>query len=383
MRRLGKSDYGPDVNSRAVLYQRPIFGFVISVQTGSRCRDPELGQCGNDKQPPFCALTKHDVLSTGSCFCMFSLSHITLKGTQQPRLDDVTLTIDSPRTAIVGYSGAGKTSLLNVLSGFEKPDSGVREVCVPFDNVKQRLPFFWVPENGGLWPHLTVDRHLDSMNASREPSAAILESLDLNHRRTAIPAELSQGERSKLSLARALASQAAVLILDEPLSHVDPVRKPRYWDAVRRLAERDCISLVFSSHEPETVLRHSTHVICMHEGRVLFDGPTGVLYESPPNRLAGEFLGPLNWFEVDEIASFFGESATSQSSLTVRPERLQLEIDPASGIELVASPIHSGAFAESIVRHTLSGKCRSVISLVATDALRTGQRVRFAVTQQR
>ena len=159
---------------------------------------------------------------------MIELNQITLNGSGKPRLDRVTLVIPFGRTAIVGYSGAGKTSLLNVLAGFEHAASGTmrrmdnRESALQGQAKPQRteirparLPVYWVPQNGGLWPHLTVDQHLNCVG-SAESSDKLRYSLDLEHCRSALPGEISQGERSRLALARALATQAEVLLLDEP-----------------------------------------------------------------------------------------------------------------------------------------------------------------------
>lgn len=320
---------------------------------------------------------------------MFVLDHVTLNGSQRPRLDDVTMSIGPGRTAIVGYSGAGKTSLLNVLAGFEPADSGtVRraangEHADPSEKKTRpsrpnsgRLPLFWVPQNGGLWPQLTVDQHLECVSqCQKRPSESvkradsgrtldsadeILRALDLELRRSAFPSELSLGERSRLALARALASKAEVLLMDEPLSHVDPVRKPDYWKVVQQVISEGSISVVFSSHEPETVLRQADHVICLHDGGVVFQGTTRSLYNSPPSRRVGEFLGPLNWFDLDEAALFLAERDRLESCVAIRPERMRLVASEASDVEFVSMPFR-GAYAESWVRHVGSGRTRVVM----------------------
>ena len=375
---------------------------------------------------------------------MFQLNHITLNGSSRPRLNDVTLTIPSGRTAIVGYSGAGKTSLLNLLAGFEQANAGAVRTTLegqPAAGVQPRLPLYWVPQNGGLWPHLTVDQHLSCVG-SAESSDKLLRSLDLEHRRSALPAELSLGERSRLSLARALATRAEVLLLDEPLSHVDPVRKPGYWNVIREwirgvstveavldngacnarqragnplirpvgqrrqlnmptqrtqlplpggegtsantvefspgtasLEQREA-SIVFTSHEPETVLRHSENVVCLQEGQVVLQGTTASLYDSPPSREVGEFLGPLNWFDAEEAAIFFPDQTPARRPLAIRPERMALLADAGSPIEFVLMPF-LGGYAESVVRHMASGKTRTVLHQVPCDVPSTGQRVRL------
>ncbi len=317
---------------------------------------------------------------------MFILSELTLHGSHRPRLDALTLAVPAGRTAVVGYSGAGKTSLLNILAGFERADFGTveRKKIKATDGAREtagrlppgRLPLYWVPQNGGLWPHLTVDQHLACVQKVQDLSDEILNALDLEERRSAFPAELSQGERSRLAMARALASQAEWLLMDEPLSHVDPVRKPAYWNVVGRWLEKNRISVMFSSHEPETVLRQADHVICLHEGRAVFQGSTRDLYHSPPSRHVGEFLGPVNWFEPDEALTFLAAEVQNGSAVpvAVRPERLCLSAEDSSALELVATPFQA-AYAESIVKHVASGKSRTVLHSVFGEMPRPGQRV--------
>ena len=306
------------------------------------------------------------------------------------RLNSITLEIPFGATAVVGLSGAGKTSLLNVLAGFETGFSGTLESSV-LAGPTHRLPLFWVPQSGGLWPHLSAEQHLQvvRIEAAQEQKTGsgsecfwkktdeLLELFDLTHRRQAFPAELSQGERSRLGMARALATRAAVLLLDEPLSHVDPVRKPTYWNLVRQIVAEENISMVFSSHEPETVLRHAEHVICLDAGSVVFEGPVRTLYDHPPNAQIGAFLGPLNWFRADETSEFLNGHVTN-SDVAVRPERMHIRIADDSAIEVLAMPF-VGAYQESIVRHVTSGMTKSVLHQVPEVVIQPRQRVAFRI----
>jgi len=321
---------------------------------------------------------------------LFRLTGLTLAGRDAPRLNAVTLQIPFGATAVVGLSGAGKTSLLNVLAGFGTGFSGKLESS-EWAGPTHRLPLFWVPQSGGLWPHLSAEQHLKVVddnavqNQKSRPesrrfskkSDELLHLFDLTHRRQAFPAELSQGERSRLGMARALATRAAVLLLDEPLSHVDPIRKPTYWNIVRRIVAEENISMVFSSHEPETVLRHAEHVICLDAGSVVFEGPVRMLYDHPPDAQVGAFLGPLNWFRAEETSEFLNGHATD-SDVAIRPERMQIRIADDSAIELLAMPF-VGAYQESIVRHVASGMTKSVLHQVPEVVIPTGQRVAFHV----
>jgi ABC-type Fe3+/spermidine/putrescine transport system ATPase subunit len=308
----------------------------------------------------------------------------------------------------MGYSGAGKTSLLNLLAGFETPDRGtisfapltssesasssplqsprqdasvivgrpfqavdaatkterrpekgvLHSLTAPLGPAAGRIPLFWVPQNGGLWPHLSAEQHLHSVNKSKELADEILSSLDLDPRKGAFPDELSQGERSRLALARALASNAEVLLMDEPLSHVDPVRKPGYWDVVARLMERSSSSIVFTSHEPETVLRRSDSVICLHEGAVVFQGPTRELYESPVSEFLAEFLGPVNWLTGEEL-QHFGIRVDRPNGMAIRPERLSIVANGNGEAEYMKC-LFDGPYSESLIRSVTTGASRII-----------------------
>jgi iron(III) transport system ATP-binding protein len=297
---------------------------------------------------------------------MLQINRLTVSGGTRDRLHDVCVTIPLGRTALVGYSGAGKTSLLNVLAGFEKPDRGsVKWTASKTDS--ERLPLYWIPQNGGLWPQMTATQHLTTVSQNAECADEILSLLNLSHRQLAYPGELSEGERSRLSLGRALASRAAVLLMDEPLSHVDPVRKPEFWNVIRTWVEREGISIVFSCHEPDIVLKHSEHVVCLQDGQVVHSGRTTDLYHQPPSRMVGEFVGALNWFEADDrnfamLPGLQTEKARAESNRAafgIRPERLQLMSDPAGLLELMQDPL-PGPISESHVRHVESGHRKTV-----------------------
>ena len=125
---------------------------------------------------------------------LWQLDRVSLRGTDCVRLNDVSCSIHSGITAILGESGAGKTSLLNLLTGMERPDSGsIRHP--PSENGDFRLPLFWAPQGGGLWPHLSLRRHLSAVCQTTERSDKLLDEFDLSDRQHAFPDELSQGER--------------------------------------------------------------------------------------------------------------------------------------------------------------------------------------------
>ena len=254
------------------------------------------------------------------------------------RLRGITLGIPRGVTAVLGWSGAGKTSLLNLLVAFEKPDAGM---------ISGDPQAAWVPQNGGLWPHCTAREHLKIAGATLAKCDALLAAFDLTEKARALPDELSEGEQSRLAVARALATESAVLVMDEPLVHVDPARVGKYWKAIREHIARTNASLVFSTHEPEAALGEAAQVICLRDGRVLHAGETLALYEDPPTAELMKCLGPGNWFTPEEARQWLGIEIAA--GCCFRPERIAIEPCESGGF-VVESARFCGSVAEVSLR---------------------------------
>ena len=288
---------------------------------------------------------------------LWTLSQVCLG---EDRLRDVSLSVSPGITAVLGPSGAGKTSLLNVLVAFEKADRGI------FDSTRS---LFWSPQDHGLWPHCTVRQHLEHVRCKEKRSETILEAFDLHHRATAYPHELSGGERARLSVARAIAAPAEVLVMDEPLAHVDGARLPRYWSALRRFIAQESRSLVFSTHTPELVLAEAREVICLQKGRVLYTGSVADCYANPPSVAVMEALGPGNWLTPEEAELWLDESIDQPRCF--RPE--QVEVEPAHLSHIVVnSASFLGAYGTVELRHVNAAEVKKFVHRPAGAHLQPG-----------
>ena len=277
---------------------------------------------------------------------LWTLDHVCLGA---ERLRDISLAIPPGVSAVLGWSGAGKTSLLNVLVGFEKPARGI------FDGPRS---YYWSPQNHGLWPHCTAREHLTLVHATEARCGELLGAFDLTDRALARPHELSEGERARLSVARALATQAKVLVLDEPLAHVDPARLGKYWSVIRQNLAAENRSLVFSTHQPEVVLSEAQYVICLRAGEVLHAGSVTETYANPPNREVMECLGPGNWFTPEEADLWLDEPI--DFARCFRPE--QIEIEPAHLSHVVVRQAQfRGSVAEAELRHVNAAISRTFV----------------------
>ncbi len=310
---------------------------------------------------------------------LWTLNDVSLTGRQSPRLDGVTLQIAHGVTAIIGQSGAGKTSLLNLLVNFERPDRG----HIDFHGLATGLPIYWSPPTYGLWPHLSVRDHLSTVSNTPNTASQIdqlLSAFDLTRLADARPGSLSLGERSRLSVARALASGASVLVMDEPLAHVDPARFGDYWDAIREHCAAHQTSLVFATHSPEVVLREADHVLCLTEGKISYAGDVQDLYEQPASVELALMLGPCNWLADDDGPRWIParQQNSMETSPCIRPERLSICLDQ-SGPAKVEAARFAGSSEEVDLVHLQDGSRRTFIHRPAGRRLRAGDQVLLKV----
>ena len=310
---------------------------------------------------------------------IWKLNRVTLAGKTRPRLADVSLEIGTGKTALLGHSGAGKTSLLNLLVGFERADAGTIEATIP--PAGGRLPIFWGPPDEGLWPHLTVSEHLTAVlpgptkgtSDTTSDVTGLLDGVGLLDKSHSYPDQLSQGEASRLALVRAVASRASVLVLDEPLAHVDPAGSRKLWEWLReRLLADSTTAIVFSTHSPEVVLREADQVICLSEGRAVYSGLVEKLYRDPPTAELAWRLGPANWFEPEETACWLPGVRTARKCY--RPEEIAAEAAAESPL-VVQSAEFSGAFGELKLRDERTGAEKTIFHRPVGDLILAGGRV--------
>jgi len=194
-------------------------------------------------------------------------------------------------TALFGPSGAGKTSLVNMIAGLLKPDRGgiVLDDTILFDAAKSinvpphRRRIGYVFQEGRLFPHLSVRQNLDygrrMSGRSRDPSefdriAALLGIANLLQRR---PRMLSGGERQRVAIGRALLMQPRLLLLDEPLASLDAGHKGEILPYLMRLRDEAAIPMVYVSHIADELRQIATAVVRLEEGRVAAVGGLDLL----------------------------------------------------------------------------------------------------------
>ncbi len=221
-----------------------------------------------------------------------------------PVLTDVSVDIASGAlTALLGPSGGGKSTLLRIIAGLEPPDTGTVLIS-GVDATRlapQRRNVGFVFQHYAAFKHMTVYRNVAfGLEVRKRPRSEVrkrvtelLELVHLEQMADRYPAQLSGGQRQRMALARALAVEPQVLLLDEPFGALDAqVRKElRTW--LRRLHDEVHVTTVFVTHDQEEAMDVSDAIVVLAGGRVEQVGSPHEIYDNPANRFVMSFLGPV------------------------------------------------------------------------------------------
>ncbi|QLG89446.1 sulfate ABC transporter ATP-binding protein [Chitinibacter bivalviorum] len=262
-------------------------------------------------------------------------------------LNDLSLNVESGElVALLGPSGCGKTSLLRVIAGLETPDSGqilFHGEDTTERHVRERQVGF-VFQHYALFRHMTVFENvafgLRVRPKSTRPSDAeikrkvhdLLQLVQLDWLADRYPAQLSGGQRQRIALARALAVEPKVLLLDEPFGALDTkVRKElRRW--LRRLHDEIHVTSVFVTHDQEEALEVADRVVVMNKGQIEQIGSPSEVYDTPASPFVYQFLGDVNlfhsrvhegWAQVGS-AKFATDKDSEHATVYVRPHEIDL-----------------------------------------------------------
>jgi len=220
-------------------------------------------------------------------------------------LKDVSVVIpEGSLTALLGPSGSGKSTLLRVIAGLEEPDAG--QVMIGGDDVTQQPArargVGMVFQHYAAFKHMTVwDNVAFGLTIQKRPRAEIkervhelLELVQLEGLAKRYPAQLSGGQRQRMALARALAVEPSVLLLDEPFGALDArVRKElRAW--LRRLHDEVHVTTIIVTHDQEEAMEVAGQIVVLNDGRIEQVGSPLELYDSPANEFVMSFVGPVN-----------------------------------------------------------------------------------------
>jgi sulfate/thiosulfate transport system ATP-binding protein len=271
-------------------------------------------------------------------------------------LDDVTVTVpDGSLTALLGPSGGGKSTLLRVIAGLEEPDSGIvvigdEEVT---DHPPQRREVGFVFQHYAAFKHMSVADNVGfglavkkrPKNEIKDKVSELLHLVGLEHLGKRYPHQLSGGQRQRMALARALAVEPQVLLLDEPFGALDArVREElRAW--LRRLHDEVHVTTIFVTHDQEEALEIAEQIVVINEGRVEQSAAPQEVYDKPANEFVMSFVGPVTKVN-DRLVRPHDVQILDQPGVSTQPAEVtrllrlgfevRVELQPAEGEPLSA-----------------------------------------------
>jgi sulfate transport system ATP-binding protein len=238
-------------------------------------------------------------------------------------VDDVSVSIPTGQlTALLGPSGGGKSTLLRIIAGLESADEGSVDIegTVATHLPPQRRNVGFVFQHYAAFKHMTVARNVAfGLEIRKRPKAEVrarvdelLELVHLQQFSHRLPAQLSGGQRQRMALARALAVEPKVLLLDEPFGALDAKVRKELREWLRRLHDEVHVTTVFVTHDQEEALEVADEIVVINDGRIEQVGPPDELYDKPAN---------------DFVMSFLGE-VTTLDDVLLRPHDIDLHTSP-------------------------------------------------------
>ncbi|CAN5614777.1 ABC transporter ATP-binding protein [soil metagenome] len=231
-----------------------------------------------------------------------SLRNITRRFGAHTAVDDVSIDVSPGElVALVGASGAGKTTTLRIAAGYEQPDSGTVLVG---DRDISRLPpqkrgFGMVFQHYALFPHMSVEQNVAfgleargvSKKARLEKARAALAGVGLGGAGGRPVQSLSGGEQQRIAVARALVIEPRALLLDEPLSNLDPILRQSMRDDLSALLRHAAVPTLLVTHDQEDAFAIADRIAVLHKGRLLQTGTPAELYNNPASVEVARFIG--------------------------------------------------------------------------------------------
>lgn len=284
--------------------------------------------------------------------------HVTKRFGALTAVDDVCLSINKGEFfSLLGPSGCGKTTLLRMLGGFERPDSG--RIYLEGKDITDLAPnerrIHTVFQNYALFPTMTIwDNIAFSLKLAKkskeeieEQVDAILEMIQMTAHAWKYPNQLSGGQKQRVAIARALVDRPQVLLLDEPLAALDLKLRQHMLIELDTIHDQVGITFMYVTHDQGEAMSLSDRIAVINKGHVEQLDVPAKIYEAPSSRFVASFIGDTNFFEGD-VVSVDGDYCTIQSkgfppisafndknvavgsrvALSVRPEKIRVTLSP-------------------------------------------------------
>ena len=275
---------------------------------------------------------------------------------------------------LLGPSGSGKTTVLRMIAGFEKPDSGT--ILLGAKDVSQLPPYDrdvnTVFQDYALFPHMDVISNIeyglrvkgvDKLDR-RQRAVNALEQVRLEGYENRKPAQLSGGQRQRVALARALVNRPSVLLLDEPLGALDLKLREQMQIELKELQRAVGITFIFVTHDQEEALTMSDRIAVFNRGRIEQLGTPREIYDNPQSAFVSEFVGQTNKIEIEG------------KKVNIRPEFITVAKTSTHGDRSLQGVLRDSIFVGATTRYLVDTSLgSSVISTNPKETIAIGESV--------
>ncbi|QLL25523.1 ABC transporter ATP-binding protein [Actinobacteria bacterium IMCC26103] len=283
---------------------------------------------------------------------------------------------------LLGPSGSGKTTVLRMIAGFEKPDSG--SITLAGKDVSQLPPYErdvnTVFQDYALFPHMDVLTNIEyglrvkgvSKEERRAQALVALKQIRLEGYEDRKPAQLSGGQRQRVALARALVNKPSVLLLDEPLGALDLKLREQMQIELKALQREVGITFIFVTHDQEEALSMSDRIAIFNHGKIEQLGTPREIYDNPKSAFISEFVGQTNRIEIDG------------KKVNIRPEFVSISKSGTTGDRVVQGILRDEIFVGASTRYLVETNLGfSMISTQVENDLKIGDAVTLSWQKER
>jgi glycerol transport system ATP-binding protein len=258
-----------------------------------------------------------------------TLNNVSRSVNGEPQLSDISMSLSAGSfNVLLGRTLAGKTSLMRLMAGLDKPDSG--QILMHGENVLgvpiQRRNVSMVYQQFINYPHLSVFDNIASPLRVAGKSASVIDNkvrevaslLHIEEFLTRFPLELSGGQQQRTAMARALVKDASLILFDEPLANLDYKLREELRTELRDLFKESKTVVVYATTEPSEALALGGVTTLLHQGRAIQSGPAHIVYAQPDNILAAEL------FSEPSLNMLFDGQSNNDERFAIRPEHITL-----------------------------------------------------------
>ncbi|WP_108483369.1 ABC transporter ATP-binding protein [Oceaniglobus ichthyenteri] len=293
-------------------------------------------------------------------------------------LNDLSLTIPAGSlTCFLGPSGCGKTTLLRVIAGLETPERG--QIMLGDDDLSDTAPsdrnFGVVFQSYSLFPNLTALRNVQyglecrgwGRTRRRERAEEMLDLVHLRDQANKLPEQMSGGQQQRIAIARALAPEPSLLLLDEPLSALDAKVRAELRSEIRSIQQKFGITTIMVTHDQNEALEMADQIVVLREGQIEQVGAPRDLYTHPETRFVADFIGAINLLNVTSDAQGKAQLGTHSLAMTgklngattlgLRPEAITLSQQPIGAANELSGVVTQTRFMGNLQHIEIQPDC--------------------------